>query len=47
MIQDEEQREGNGCVLFKGCDDVLDHLVSSLWATLEEVACGVAPLDKD
>jgi hypothetical protein len=34
MIQDEKQRDGNGYVLFKGCDDVLDHLVSSEHANI-------------
>ena len=47
MIQDKEQHAGNGTVLFKGCDTVLDHLASSLRASLEAVVCGVAPLGKD
>ncbi len=33
--------------LFEGCNAVLDHLASSLWASREAVVRGVAPLGKD
>ncbi len=47
MIQDKAQSEGNGMFLFEGCNVVLDHLGSSLWASREAVVHGVAPLGKD
>ena len=47
MIRDEAQSAGNGRVLFKDCNAVLNHLVCSLRAGREAVARGVAPLAKD
>ena len=47
MIQDKAQSAGNGRVLFKGCNAVLDHLACSLRASREAVVRGVAPLGKD
>ena len=47
MIQDKAQSAGNGKVLFKGCNAVLDHLACSLRASREAVVRGVAPLGKD
>jgi hypothetical protein len=47
MIQDKAQCAGNGGVLFKGCNAVLDHLACSLRASREAVVLGVAPLGKD
>ncbi len=46
MIQDKAQSAGNGRVLFKGCNAVLDHLDSSLRASREAVVRGVAPPGK-
>ncbi len=46
MIQDKAQSAGNGRVLFKGCNAVMDHLGSSLRASREAVVRGVAPLGK-
>ena len=46
MIQDKAQSAGNGRVLFKGCNAVLDHLACSLRASREAVVRGVAPLGK-
>ena len=47
IIQDKAQSAGNGHVLFKGCNAVLDYLGSSLRASREALARGVAPLGKD
>ena len=47
MIQDRAQSEGNGEFLFEGCNAVLDHLGSSLRASLEAVVRVVSPLGKD
>ena len=47
MIQDKTQTANNGVVLVKGCNAVLDHLLSSLRASREAVVRGVAPLGKD
>lgn len=47
MVQDKAQSEGNGQVLSKGCNAVLDHPGSSLWASREAVVQVVAPLGKD
>ncbi len=47
MIQDKARSAGNGRVLFKGCNAVLDHLAYSLRASREAVVRGVAPLGKD
>jgi len=47
MIQDKAHSVGNGRVLFKGCNAVLDHLVYSLRASREAVVRGVTPLSKD
>lgn len=46
MIQDKAQSAENGSPLFKGCNDVLVHLGSSLRAIREAVVRGVAPLRK-
>ncbi len=46
MFQDKAQSAGNGRVLFKGCNAVLDHLACSLRASREAVVRGVAPLGK-
>ncbi len=46
MIQDKAWSAGNGRVLFKGCNAVLDHLACSLRASREAVVRGVAPLGK-
>jgi hypothetical protein len=47
MIRDEAQSAGNGRVLFKDCNAVLNHPDSSLRACREAVVRGVAPLGKD
>ena len=47
MIQDKALSAGNGYVLPKDCNAVLDHLGSSLRASREAVVRGVAPLGKD
>jgi len=53
MMQDKAQFAGNGRVLFKDCNAVLDHLACSLRASREAVVPkghkirGVAPLGKD
>jgi len=47
MIQDKTQTANNGLVLVKGCNAVLDHLLSSLRASREAVVRGVTPLGKD
>ena len=47
MIQDKPQPAGNGRVLFKGCNDVLNHLACSLRASREAVVRGVTSLGKD
>ena len=47
MIRDKAQSAGNGRVLFKGCNAVVDHLGSSLRASREAVVRRVAPLGKD
>ena len=46
IIQDKAQSAENGQVLFKGCNAVLDYLGSSLRASREALARGVAPLGK-
>ncbi len=46
MIQDKAQSAGNGRVLFKGCNAVLDHPGGSLRASREGVVRCVAPLGK-
>jgi hypothetical protein len=46
IIQDKAQSAGNGQSLFKGCNAVLDYLGSSLRASREALARGVAPLGK-
>ena len=46
ITQDKAQSAGNGQVLFKGCNAVLDYLGSSLRASREALARGVAPLGK-
>ena len=46
IIQDKAQSAGNGQVLFKGCNAVLDYLGSSLRASREALVRGVAPLGK-
>jgi len=46
VIQDKAQSAGNGRVLFKGCNAVLDHLGSSLRANREAVVRRVAPIGK-
>ena len=45
MIQDKAQPAGNDKP-FQGLYAVLDHRVSSLWASREAVVRGVAPLGK-
>ena len=47
MSQDKAQFESNGRTLGEGCNAGLDHLVCSLRANREAVACGVAPFGKD
>ncbi len=47
MIQDKTQTADNGLVLVKGCNAVLDHLLSSHRASREAVVRGVTPLGKD
>ena len=46
MIQDKAQSAGNGRVLFKGCNAVLNHLRCSLRASRDAVVRGAAPLGK-
>jgi len=47
MFQNKTQTAENGHVLLKGCNVVLGHLGTSLWANWELVVRGVAPLGKD
>ena len=47
MTQDKAQAEGNGVVLFEGCNAGLSHWGGSLRASREAVVRGVAPLGKD
>ena len=47
MIQDKTLSAEKGYSLVKGGDAVLNHLVSSLWASREGVVRGVAPIGKD
>ncbi len=47
MIQDKAQTADNGHSLVKGCNAVLNHLLSSLRASREAVVRDVAPLGKD
>ena len=46
IVQDKAQSAGNGQVLFKGCNAVLDYLGSPLRASREALVRGVAPLGK-
>ncbi len=47
LIQGEAQSEGNGIVLFKGCNTILDQLGCSRRASREALVRGVPPLGKD
>ena len=44
MIQDKDRSAGNGRILFKGCNDVLDYC--PIRASREAVVRCVAPLGK-
>ncbi len=46
MIQDKAKSAGNGRVLFKDYNAVLDHLVCSLRASRDTIVRGLAPLGK-
>ena len=47
MIQDKAQSAGNGMVLYKDCNAVLDHLGCALRASHEAAVPVVVPLGKD
>jgi len=47
IIQDKAQFEGNGSVLIKNWNAVLNYLVCSLWASRITPIYGVASLGKD
>ena len=47
IIQDKAQAAGNGLVLDKGCNAVLDYLISSLRASREAPVHCVTTLGKD